>query len=185
MDGPQEDVAPGIRVCYASLVSEPGSADGALKRCTRCKTALYATRELQREHWSIHKRVCRVPNRGVASGLSFREVYRRVVVSLKAGGDADLAVLLARLVHLWEHQEDDDGMEEAEMKLHTIGRGYIFAQLDGLSKRLWACPGMPEFLLAGEDLLSPIERRKAEFFPLGMPSYEAAELLLQGEQQSR
>ena len=61
-----------------------------------------------------------------------------------------------------DDQEDDEGMDTAEMQLHALARGVIFVEGELYSHKLWACPGMPEFLLGGEDLLSPLERLKAE-----------------------
>ena len=46
------------RVCYATLVTEKALGK-KLRKCTRCNTALYASREAQRSHWKLHKAVCR------------------------------------------------------------------------------------------------------------------------------
>ena len=179
---PPPKVRARVRVCYATLLT---ADDEQLMRCSRCKGARYATRALQKAHWPIHKLVCRPCDPAAGEGKSFEEVHRLVAENLQRGGDADLAALLKRLMHLWTHQEDDAGMDVAERQLHALARGLIFAEEGELySENLWACPGMPEFLLGGEDLLSPLERLKADYFPLGAPSLMMAEMVLQGEQQA-
>ena len=142
------------RVCYATLVTEKALGK-KLRKCTRCNTALYASREAQRSHWKLHKAVCRAPNPNAGAGLTFRGVFQAVDASIARGGDADTAVLLRRLAVLFRkhgHQEeeeeeeeegngdsagdgDGDGedadeleeaMEQAELRLHALGRGVCF-----------------------------------------------------------
>ena len=143
-----------VRVCYATLLPVD-----ELMRCARCKGARYATRALQKAHWPIHKLVCRPCNPAVGEGKSFEEVYRLVTEGLNRGGDADLAALLKRLMHLWTHQEDDEGMDTAEMQLHALARGVIFVEGELYSQKLWACPGMPEFLLDVAAAARCVQRR--------------------------
>ena len=47
--------------CYARLVPEAeggGDSGDDGGRCSRCRMAWYSSREAQRSHWPVHKRVC-------------------------------------------------------------------------------------------------------------------------------
>ena len=176
------EVDPRGRLCYATLRYE-SEVGGKFRRCTRCLTAWYSSRDAQRAHWKLHKSVCQPPDETAGSAMHFRELFLRVKASVKRGGDANLAVLLRRLTYAWadEDEDDDDAMEEAEMQLHTLARGIIFGGPQ-LPLKLWSCPGMPEFALSGFDLLQPDERLKAKHFPLGLPGVLAIKNQLQGEE---
>lgn len=60
---PPATMLPRRRVCNALLEPEERLPPGAdLKVCGTCKSVRYSSRELQREHWPIHKPVCKPPS---------------------------------------------------------------------------------------------------------------------------
>jgi hypothetical protein len=38
-----------------------GASEGSLKRCGRCLTVTYCSKECQTEHWAVHKATCSKP----------------------------------------------------------------------------------------------------------------------------
>ena len=45
-----------------------GASEGSLKRCGRCLTVTYCSKECQTEHWAVHKATCSKPAASTSAG---------------------------------------------------------------------------------------------------------------------
>jgi hypothetical protein len=155
----------GARICYETLtresvLPEASSTQAGGGLCARCRTAWYSTREAQRAHWHIHKRVCAPPNLSKVGTMDSHECLRALSTAFRGKTfSADMAAILHRLgVLLKSLQAEDAG--EIGMAIHTLGRN-VAARYDAETwAELWAVPGMPHTLLTEPLLRASLVRRE-------------------------
>ena len=86
-------------------------------------------------------------------------------------GNHKTAVQLRRLRDLFDTDEDtDDDQGNLDMKMQGIMRGLLFSQRDWGVQKLWACPGITQFLLHDWDAISVEQKLMMGCFPHGRPS---------------
>lgn len=179
------------RVCYYTFVTEEEHGK-TLLRCSRCQRAFYVSREAQKEHWKYHKGTCRrVDAEALEMIVSYdlKELQNmfgnllaqcsgiRGQITSKDGVASVIFPIVVRISELMRAQ--DSYSADAGNHLHGICRTYIFCADDKVSWRIWGIPGMTQFLLYGEDLLTENIRKRRDYFDDGLPSTEYIDLVLE------
>ena len=133
-------------------------------RCSKCRTAVFCSRECQRKCNKYHHVSCRAPEHQKVETLNGSAVLRHLQQQFHGGGPtSETASLLTRMRSLLiaaytgkekksarrslGHDPDDVGME-----LHTMARIFLPCEeeLQSYYNYFWTAPGMPEFLLGTE-----------------------------------
>ena len=166
-----------IRICSSTFI-----ASRDLKRCSRCQTTWYVNAAEQRKHWRLHKRCCKplthLESRKISECTSASSMYRSIIEGLPLGNHKT-AAQLKRLREIFDNNEDDEGEEahgELGYEMHTRMRGYTFYSGDWGMEKLWACPGVTQFLLCDWDAISAEQKHLTTYFPRGRPSSEYLQL---------
>jgi hypothetical protein len=154
--------------CYNSFVS---NRETKLKKCGKCKIARYASREDQMAHWPVHKLVCGVPDVARVQQLDIEECLAHVRMALAGHATKDTTEIFKRVRHLME-EKDTGNIELGDigLELHTMTRLVNVPEEEVVQRyaRLWAVPGMPEYLLT-EPMTSRARRELAAKKARGQP----------------
>jgi len=159
------------KICYTTL-----QASDDLLRCTRCKCAWYLDAEQQRAHWPIHKITCKRPDFQMVSSLSGEKCYELVCTTFPSSPDHNTAAALVRLYSLIR-QEDGKPVEDQKVFSEDLDDMACHLQaitrlnssvLDRYYEKVWACPGMAQFLLF-TDLRTIGYKKTMKKFPEGLP----------------
>ena len=158
-----------IRICSATFV--PGRNH---KRCSRCKAVWYINSAEQKKHWHLHKRSCKLLStkelETINECTSGRTLFNEILTGMPKGNHKT-AAQLRRLRDLFDSGEDtDDNQGDLDMNMQGRMRGLLFSQRDWGVQKLWACPGITQFLLHDWDAISVEQKLMMGCFPRGRPS---------------
>ena len=143
------------------------TANEALLRCTRCRTAVYCTVSCQRAHWKCHKVICTAPEA--------EEVLVCTHGAPSVASEPSSALAVSQLVRALTNEPNADGLAQLTMLLDTA-RGdkgattpaavamlraaaldaALSADLDGARSTLRARAFMEGYGASGEDFVSAL-----------------------------
>ena len=135
-------------------------------RCSKCRVAMFCSRDCQKKCHPYHQVSCRVPNLEGVKALRGSQVLHLLQQQFHGGGPRpETACLLARmrslLVCAYSSSRKEakearkslgDDLNDIGLELHTMARIFMPSEeeLKSYYNYFWAAPGMPEFLLGTE-----------------------------------
>jgi hypothetical protein len=180
--------APPPRHCCNVTFIQEGSlgCDGdpiTLKRCMKCESTFYVSKDAQRSHWKVHKKFCKSPN-------EFAELRRRI-----SRYSADEAAELFLRTDLYAPKTPETaysylwGLQHLERLSRQGGNPTLTSFLescfslmfssDEIIESLWAVPGLTTYLLNIDITSDQIKQSKIEdpeyspsFHMLGADEYQ-------------
>ena len=145
-------------LCYVTF-----ETSDSLINCSKCKCAWYSNSETQSLHLPIHDLLCNEPDFEAINDYSLEQCYQLLLTSMKSleNFDYNTATVLVRFQHLAMKQGmkpqnkrsalgktlNDVGCEFKE-SIRTLFSSEKCPEI--ILKHLWACPGLPQFLLLGD-----------------------------------
>ena len=155
---------------------------GRLKICSRCRATWYVDQKAQKAHWPLHKKSCKKITSKEANDLAAcynaNRIFLAITRALPRGGNHLTAAQFRRIREIFDDGEDDgEGHEELDMNMQSFMRGLLFSHQDWGAERLWACPGMTQFMLKEWDAIRAEKKILLEHFPRGRPTSEYVKAL--------
>ena len=157
------------RYCNVTFVKEgsipPDSINNEpikLLRCSRCQLTFYRSKDEQRAHWKVHKKVCTPPSNDLASrinNMSMDEAAAELMGLMKNQNFREGSVwvlLLQRIYHLFGTSNDrSECFNEEIISNQIVGNGMILSAARQLVfasnfdiEILWAIPNFANFILS-------------------------------------
>ena len=163
-------------ICYVTL-----EVNDSLLQCSGCRCAWYSSKDHQQEHWSVHKRVCKIPEIRMIEQMTAQQCFDAL-----CGGDSsnitalpwdhNTAAIFVRLYYIMRTTDPETGICDSIFGEKSVARD-LAVTLQALArtslpesyhKRAWACPGLPQ-LLFFTDLRSNLIFERMQDNPQGLP----------------
>ena len=184
------------RFCAYTFKSEEELPEGQkLLACGRCRDIHYLDEESQQRHWPVHRLVCRRPTEEADELRELEEssIEDCLVMFAKLVNDPDLITgraFLRCFQRILDYLKTTRPRTDTESKnlRDNIGR-YCLAPLLRLSDfkedcqpvldRIWAIPGLANYFLSEDILLSPVMQRLKEVGkpPPPKPQFDGGDVL--------
>ncbi len=170
-------------VCVWDLFSM-GSDSKPLSRCARCKGVYYSSPQAQKQNWSLHKSSCKLPDLTLISGYNLQTAWSKLRSQISTGiVDETFSFLLRRIRNEFE-TANKEMSKTCEQEMQTVCRNLIFLEdsprVQQFNEMMWSSPGTADLFLFGEDLILRCIRRHRIVYPLGLPSADGYNFVLQG-----
>jgi len=156
-----EDLEEG-KVMKCALCGSPGNDDGKLLRCANCHIARYCGKACQREHWKVHKRICKRRTAELKDEQLFKQPMSNHL------GDCPICYLP---IPVRESRQDPLSYSLYTCCMTMVCNGCIYFKNEyDLNRRLTpSCPFCRALLSNSEEkMIEDVEKRAADGSPLAI-----------------